>query len=287
MAGTQISPSDVLNEIHNQRRTAPLSILALAEPILTPQTQQPSQPSSQSQNAEHSALSPSSLTADLAHYRDLFSKLRFSYLEQVTKEKYLRGIVGEPPILVTSEQNAALEEKLVGMKSVLQGKKRGVEALVSEMEGLAREIASKYDGVELQVRQLEVLPGEIESLEAEIEEVKRQLAEKQGQVEVSEDPRQNLSMGETERLLEEQRRRNEELQKQIEQLQQAMPGKIREVETAEKELEEIERRRNEVTRLARESRRVREEGGRDLLEEQGRWYKSSEIVMKGLLGVHG
>ncbi len=40
-------------------------------------------------------LTPASLEADLEHYRELFAKLRFSYVEQVTKEKFIRAIVGD------------------------------------------------------------------------------------------------------------------------------------------------------------------------------------------------
>ncbi|KAJ9652051.1 hypothetical protein H2198_008713 [Neophaeococcomyces mojaviensis] len=289
--------NQILSQIYTQRKKEPLSILTLAEPLLDPSTQQPlSQPPSTTQqngtrgsnvssDANTSTVSPSALAADLAHYRDLFSKLRFSYLEQVTKEKYLRGIVGEPPILATSEENSALEEKLSVMKSELQAKKRGVEALVTEIEALARELAEKYDVVSLAVTQLETLPDEVDELEMEVEELKRQLAEREGEGTVSDDPRMNLGMEETERLLEEQRARDEELRRQVERLEKEMPAKLRECEKAERELGEIEMRRNEVTRLARDAQRRKEEGGRDLLEEQGRWYKSSEVVMKGLLGV--
>ena len=59
----------------------------------------------------------------------------------------------------------------------------------------------------------------------------------------------------------------------------------RECEEAEKELEQLERKRNETTKAARDMQRLKEKGGRDMLEEQGRWYQSSEVVLKGLLGV--
>ena len=290
----QPDPSQLLNAIHTQRKTAPLNIVSLAEPILAPETQQSSsQAQSQSQTGtsrdsagpQSNVFSPSNLAADLQHYRDLFSKLRFSYLEQVTKEKYLRGIVGEPPILATSEENAALEEKLGIMKSELKAKKLGVEALIQEVEELARQIAERYDGVNASVTLLETLPEEVSDLEQEVEELRRQLVEKEGESERSDDPRMNLSLEETEQLLDEQQRKNEELARQISEIEKAMPGKTWECEKAERELEEVESRRNEITRSARDAQRMKEQGGRDLLEEQGRWYKSSEIVMRGLLGV--
>lgn len=285
----ETTPTQLLEQIYIQRNTAPLNILSLAEPILAsePQQTQPQDGTTRESSENDTSLSPSTLSADLQHYRDLFAKLRFSYLEQVTKEKYLRGIVGEPPILATSEDNAALEEKLGLMKAELRAKKVDVEALVQDIEELAREIASSYDGVNASVAQLEVLPGEVEDLEAEVEELRRQLAEKEGEIERSDDLRMNLSLDETEGLLDEQRRVNEELERQISESEEAIPGKTRECEMAERELGEIESRRNEITRTARDAQRSKEQGGRDLLEEQGRWYKSSEVVMRGLLGIQG
>lgn len=283
----QTDMSQVLDDIYEQRRNAPLSILGLAEPILNAQQQERLQAAdtSQSQDGSQLDLNPSTLVTDLQHYRDLFSKLRFSYLEQVTKEKYIKNLIAQPPIIATAEQNAQLEEKLVAMKADLQVKKRDVDAIVVEMEQLARDIAVKYDIVEENVKQLETLPAEVDALEKEVEDLKRQVAEKEGQVEVSDDPRMNLSLEETNRLIEEQQKRDEELKKQIEVYERDLPVKVAECEKAEQELAELESQRQRVTKAARDAQKRREEGRRDVLEEHGRWYKSSEIVLKGLLGV--
>ncbi len=45
--------------------------------------------------------------------QELFSKLRFSYLEQVTKEKFIRAIVGDPPLVVEHQENVELEASLL------------------------------------------------------------------------------------------------------------------------------------------------------------------------------
>lgn len=279
------TPSALLEAIYTQRRTAPLAILGLAEPIFSPEAQQDSRSTSSQSETPNPSLTPSTLAADLTHYRDLFSKLRFSYLEQVTKEKYLRGIVGDPPILVDAEQNAQLEEKLAVMKTELQAKKRGVERLVEEMEALAREIAERYDGVNLAVTQLEILPGQIEAMEKEVADLQRLLADREGVQEVSDDPRMNMSLEDTERAIEEQKAKRDKFARRIEELEDDLPGRSAECERIHAELGELERRRNEITRLARDAQRLREAGGRDMLEEQGRWYQSSEVVLRGLLGV--
>lgn len=300
MAATTLPSHDrakaLISQIHNQRKTQPLSILGLAEPILIPQpppstshsqSQSQTAPSQTQTQTQQEPLNPSTLTADLTYYRDLFSKLRFSYLEQVTKEKYLRGIVGQPPIVVTAEENVALEEKLAEMKVELQGKKRGVEELVSQMDGLASGLGDQYDVVDGGLRELETLLREVEVLEMEVERLQEDVETREGERMVvrSEDERMNLGLEETETLVEEGRRRDLDLEREIRILEEELERKSRECVEAEKELEVLEGRRNEVTKAVRDARRLKEEGGRDRLEEQGRWYASSEAVMRGLLGV--
>ena len=126
MTMTSLDYAATLATLREQQAAQPLSILALAEPITTSQSQPQAQntprnhgsrPSDSVATSEADSclhLTPANLAADLSHYKDLFSKLRFSYLEQVTKEKYLRSIVGDPPLLASHEDNLLLEEKLAG-----------------------------------------------------------------------------------------------------------------------------------------------------------------------------
>lgn len=173
------------------------------------------------------------------------------------------------------------------MKTELQAKKRGVEELVSSMEGLAGGLGEMFDVVERGRGELEVLICEVEGLEAELAEVRRGVEGREGVVVRSEDYRMNLGVEETGLLVEEGRARREELESEIRALEVELEARSRECEEVERELVGLESRRNEVTRAVRDARRLREEGGRDRLEEQGRWYVSSEAVMRGLLGVEG
>lgn len=105
-----------------------LTILSLAEPLLS---------------ADDSAdrLSNKSLDAELEHYKDLFSKLRFSYVEQVTKERFLKAIVADPPQLVDAAENARLEQHLAHAKAALKAKKEQTNQKVRELQELAGRLA--------------------------------------------------------------------------------------------------------------------------------------------------
>ena len=73
--------------------------------------------------------------------QELFSKLRFSYLEQVTKEKFLKAIVGEPPQIVDHHENIELEAQLAEVKAVLKAQKEDVANMVKALEKEGRELS--------------------------------------------------------------------------------------------------------------------------------------------------
>jgi hypothetical protein len=105
-----------------------LTILSLAEPLLT---------------AHDSAdtLTKSSLDAELDHYKDLFSKLRFSYVEQVTKENFLKAIVADPPELVDAAENALLEQHLARAKAALKANKDQTNNKLQDLQQLVSRLA--------------------------------------------------------------------------------------------------------------------------------------------------
>ncbi len=163
--------------------------------------------------------------------------------------------------------------------------KEEVNVLVQEMEGMARHLATRWEAVQTTTAELERLPAEIEGLDAVIAELREQQDAREGKQKRSQDPRMNLSLAETEVLLKQQKEKAVALDKQIAALQRQMPAKIRECEVAERELEALEKRRSDVSSAATEARRVKEDGGRDELEEKGKWYRSAEVVLRELVRV--
>lgn len=75
--------------------------------------------------------------------QELFSKLRFSYLEQVTKEKFLRSIVGDPPLIVEPAENSELDGQLADVKAVLTEQKAAVARMVQELEARGRDLSRR------------------------------------------------------------------------------------------------------------------------------------------------
>ncbi|KAL4953585.1 hypothetical protein BDW69DRAFT_184308 [Aspergillus filifer] len=261
-----------------------LSIVRISEPIFSPDGES-SEKFPSKRRSDVSVLdtpTPSSLEADLTHYKELFAKLRFSYVEQVTKEKFLRAIVGDPPLVVGHNENVELETQLAEVKAELKARKEEVRLMIEEMEKISRSLANRYNNVQLQMTQLATLPESIENLENTIAALRaKQVANS------DKSSSQNLPLPATLSLLSEREAELAALNRQIAAAQNALPRKTREAETMERELSVLKRRKSEAIMQAREAQRKKQEGESDGLEEAGRWYRSAEEALKNLVGVEG
>lgn len=61
----------------------------------------------------------------------------------MTKEKFLRAIVGDPPLVVGHNENVEMEKKLAEGKAELKARKEEVGGLIEEMETMGRDLASR------------------------------------------------------------------------------------------------------------------------------------------------
>ncbi|OQD77252.1 hypothetical protein PENDEC_c003G03905 [Penicillium decumbens] len=262
-----------------------LAIIRISEPIsdVSDANFSPSKRGSDVSISNLNDPTPASLEADLTHYKELFSKLRFSYVEQVTKEKFLRAIVGDPPLVVGHNENVELETRLAEVKAELKASKEEARLMIEEMEKMARDLASRYKNVEVQTEQLSTLPDAIENLESTIAGLRaKQVANMD-----SSDPRssQNLPLPATLNLLAEREAELAALNRQIAAVQNALPRKTREAEAIERECTVLERRKVEAIAQAREAQRKKQQGESDGLEEMGRWYRGAEETLKEMVGV--
>ncbi|KAG8534115.1 uncharacterized protein KY384_000959 [Bacidia gigantensis] len=288
---------NVLQGLRSFQNT-PLSIIRLGEPLSAAQT------SNRSSDASSSTLdnpSPASLEADLSHYKvmladlcenlnganfwkELFSKLRFSYVEQVTKEKFLRAIVGDPPQIVEHAENVELEAELASIKDVLKQQKQQVTDMITTLEQQGRELASRWETVQLQTTLLESLPSQIDGLKETLEHLRQQ--SQAGEEGRSDDPNLNLPLPATQALLEERKEELDEVNKQLKTLQQALPRQNRALEREERELKVLEQEREIAVRIAREAvERKKRGGGADELELRGRWLKGVDTGLRQLLDI--
>lgn len=274
----------VLRDLEDLQSKHEISIIKLSEPISSALLQA-GQDANSTRTSDVSSSSvdatPASLEADLAHYKELFAKLRFSYVEQVTKEKFIRAIVGEPPLIVTPQENVELEKQNAAAKGQLKALKMEVADTVEELERKGRELSRKYEGVQTETATLRELPDRIAGLEERIAELREQL-------QPGENPSLNLPLAKTLELVAEKKLQKHELERQLEQLRAQVPRKRKEMERLQAELQPLEVKRQNSLAAAKEARRRKEKalgGVEDDLEERGRWWRASEAALKQMLEI--
>ncbi|EFE45004.1 hypothetical protein TRV_00255 [Trichophyton verrucosum HKI 0517] len=287
--------SDALAQIQALDKEIPtdsLAIIRISEPIGTSDgnaasERSPSKRTSDVSTDAYDNPTPATLEADLTHYKELFSKLRFSYLEQVTKEKFLRAIVGDPPLVVAHSDNVELEAELAQIKEELQRRKEEVRISVEEMEKMSRDLAKTpyitgYENIQLQTTQLSELPASITNLEETVSRL-RDAQSAQLQERSSLSPSQNLPLEATLRLLANKDAELTSLKRTLASSETALVRKTGEAEALERELAALEKKRNEVVAQAKEAQRRKLQGESDGLEEMGRWYAGAEQILKSLV----
>lgn len=277
------TPAQVLETLRRLQSSNELSIIKLSESI---SNSTPNDTLNRISDASNTALdgpSPTSLDADLIHYKELFAKLRFSYVEQVTKEKFIRAIVGDPPLIVTLQENLDLERENAEAKAQLKNLKLEVADLVSDLEKRGRDLSKRYENIQLETVRLEELPAKIVELESRIKELKDKHESSES------DPNLRLPLTKTLSLVAKRKAEQQELARELEALQAKVPRKRKEAERLQAELQPLEVKRQSSTTAAREARRRKEAalgGVADDLEQRARWYRASESMLKQVLDIN-
>ncbi|KAI0873291.1 hypothetical protein GGS24DRAFT_402932 [Hypoxylon argillaceum] len=278
------TPDQILAELQALVANQEITILKLSEPITAEIAQlqgQSQQRTSDISTSSLDATTPASLEADLTHYRELFAKLRFSYVEQVTKEKFIRAIVGDPPLIVNPQENVDLEKQNLEAKATLKALKTEVADMVTELEQKAKDLSRKYERVKTETAKMEELPEKLVELESAVAKLRATQASG-----LNANPELNLPLAKTLDLMEAKKRQRNELDRQLEQLQSQVPRKKKELERLHAELQPLETKRQNSMAAAKEARRRKAAalgGVEDDLEERGRWYRAAETTLKQML----
>ncbi|PUU76816.1 hypothetical protein B9Z19DRAFT_1087515 [Tuber borchii] len=262
--------------------THDLRILYLSESITAAFPPDATRSSDVSDSLSTATPTPAALQADLSHYKELFSKLRFSYLEQVTKEKFLRAITEDAPLVVEAGENEELEAKLVIAKGELRRSKREVEGILAELEGLSRRLADDHKTVLDYISEATTLPPQTAEMEVEIANLEK---EQNPITSPSSSSLPKLPLSDTLTLLSAGEAELARLQKELAEADLALPKKRARLEALESEIGPMEMDKEGLERFASEAVRMRDSAraeGRVDRESMGRWYKA---VFEGLEGV--
>jgi len=205
-------------------------------------------------------------------------------VEQVTKEKFLRAVVGDPPLFVDQAENVAFEAHLLQVKESLQVQKLEVADTTKQLEIKGRDLSRRYKVIELQLEQLQNLPSEIASLQETLEVLRSQ------QTPQAEDPSLSLPLPATLTLLAKKQAEVDEMDRQLELLQAQHDRKRGELAQAEASMKPLQLQKQKAIAEAKEARKRKElaaNGLGDELEEKGRWLSGVAVTMNRLLDVEG
>ncbi|KAG6030740.1 hypothetical protein E4U41_007774 [Claviceps citrina] len=273
--------TEALETLRRLQSNQEISIIKLSDIIIDPGERASRQRASDASNSPLDGPTPASLEADLAHYTELFAKLRFSYVEQVTKEKFIRAIVGDPPLIVTAQENLELEKDNARTKAELQSLKQEVATMVTELERRGRQLSQRYSSIQLDTAKLQEIPAKTEELRARIEKLRAL------QQNADANPNLNLPLAKTLALVARREAEQQELARELEALQAKVPRKRKEAERLGAELGPLEARLHTSSAAAREAQRRKEVaalgGVADDLEQRARWWRASEEVLKQVL----
>lgn len=273
--------NEVLERIKSLQKSQEISIIRLSEPITLFAGADAGTRISDASSASASGPSPASLDADLAHYSELFSKLRFSYVEQVTKEKFIRAIVGDPPLIVTASENGELEKENAKAKMALKSLKVEVSDMIQLLEHKGRELSSKYQHIQLETARLEDLPRKMTTLQTQVDNLR-----KANEISGSEDHELNLPLAKTEALVLERRIELQYLTRELEALKAKAPRKRKEADRLLAEMGPLENKQQMSAAAAKDAKRRKEVslgGVADDLEQRARWWRANEAILQRLL----
>lgn len=138
--------------------------------------------------------------------------------------------------------------------------------------------------MQLQTAQLSTLPTEIANLESTIASLRESQAPHPTNSSLS------LPLPATLGLLSSREAEIATLDTQLASLQAALPRKTQELDKLERELRPLEMQKQGTVAAAKEARRRREQGVgglEDELDEKARWLRTSEKMLREMLGVKG
>ncbi|KAK9356135.1 hypothetical protein V1523DRAFT_403230 [Lipomyces doorenjongii] len=241
---------------------------------------------------------PAAIEVELKDFKELFSKLKVTYLEQETKETFLRAILDDDDEKATVEASERkglrvwrvgqldlddATQRNVGLKQVLVDKKKALQNASNEIAALVGRVCDKYEVLKTDVSEAEEMLQEIETMQAEVRELEK---DEEG----DKDVHQTLSLKETLSLYGNFKAQESELDDDIHELTEVIIRKkkqeLEKLSTELINLSEISRKLEEEAKIAIEARKVEMKQGKIIAKENiGQWYTNVLLTLKRLLFV--
>lgn len=122
-------------------------------------------------NASNSSLkNPAQIKTELTHLKQFLSKLKFQYLEQETRDKFLRLLLIDEKNITKEDVDLILSENQQ-FKATLKLLKQEIEALTEQAENLAEEVVNLNDQLRKHKAEVKESLSEAAQLQVELDQL--------------------------------------------------------------------------------------------------------------------
>ncbi|KAI9592497.1 hypothetical protein BDF19DRAFT_425313 [Syncephalis fuscata] len=205
-----------------------------------------------------SGIHPGRVDSTRIHYRELYSKLKLSFLEMNSKEKFMHAISQDPPTMATKEMVKTLV-RIEGLSDSLSNKVHSVVEVKDQTRKIVDEAIQ--------------LLAETKQMEEEFKLVEDMIAN-----------HEQMTSKEAERILDEQKQQLQQIYASTEEQQQEVDDLQWELEVAYQELAQLEKEQQVTESMAVEANRMAKQSDPRIQEIHG-WYESAIATLLQLVGV--
>ncbi|KZT62519.1 hypothetical protein CALCODRAFT_479106 [Calocera cornea HHB12733] len=218
-------------------------------------------------------LNPALIDRDVADYKDYFTKVKFKYLEQESKERFLRYILREDPPSLRAAHNMQLEQSNTALKTSLKTSKLVLDSSITQLRALTPRVEAQHVQALSDTREADHLIKEILDMELELARLRAQHP-----------PESRMTISRATQILDEQVETLQELTGELHARTQGL-GQLKQLLGRKgRELEKVELGR--ITAEGRLSEAKRASEGRDgSVEKLVSWYTSAIAGYKDLMGI--
>ncbi|KAJ1983444.1 hypothetical protein H4R34_001278 [Dimargaris verticillata] len=227
----------------------------------------------QPENAGEQGLAPAAVEAELSYYNELFEKLKFNYLEQATKERFIRDLMQEPPLVVDQEDIQELEASNVEHKQRLKQRKGEMQRYSEKLSSLAHDVVAAYCQTKDDFTTTPDLLREIRDLESQIQ-----------RIEAEDDSTQKLTIQESQMKLNEQLAHLATVSTEIDEHKARLAALNQAIQKHQDQVHSLESECKSASYFANEAQRLAQTQSPQI-QSLYQWYKDARETLMGLFGI--
>ncbi|KAI8926616.1 hypothetical protein BC831DRAFT_455955 [Entophlyctis helioformis] len=215
---------------------------------------------------------PGNTEPEMKFHKELFSKLKFNYLEQDAKEKFLRRVLDTVPVYASQAAVKALEQSNAQQKETLKANKANLEELKAEVSDLADHLCAAYDRVQTRKEEALSIEQDISRLEADVKVI-----------EATANPR-TATIAQLEQKTSTQQDKLADLRRQVQAQQKLLADHRAKRAQLNKDVTRLEAKKSEAEANAAEAMRISQSKDPQV-EELGQWYTDTIAILYKCSGV--